>query len=260
MKVMVIVPTYNERDNIDSLLTQLLACDSQLHIVVVDDHSPDGTGDMVDQWASREHRVHAVHRSGKLGLGTAYIAGFNYALAHNAEHILTMDADFSHHPRFVPDMIRAARTADVVIGSRYVHGGGTLNCTFQRKLLSRGANLFAKILLGLQARDCTAGFRCYSSDVLDSIDFEAIRSNGYSYLIDMLYAVQNSGYRVAEIPILFEDRRFGTSKISSAEIGRAVETVLRLFRRRISGLFGNKRAEPTAMRKPTSVHTSSNIE
>jgi dolichol-phosphate mannosyltransferase len=234
MKVMVIVPTYNERDNIDTLLAQLLECDDQLHIVVVDDHSPDGTGEVVDQWASREQRVHAIHRSAKLGLGTAYIAGFTYALAHDAEYILTMDADFSHHPRFVPGMIRTAQHVDLVIGSRYVRGGGTLNCSFRRKLLSRGANLFAKLLLGLHAHDCTAGFRCYSSDVLRSIDFDTIRSNGYSYLIDMLYAVQASGYRIAEIPILFEDRRFGTSKISSVEIGRAVETVFRLFRKRIA--------------------------
>lgn len=260
MQAMVIVPTYNERDNIDSLLTQLLTCDYNLHIVVVDDNSPDGTGELVDKRVEQERRVHVIHRSGKLGLGTAYIAGFIYALAHNADHILTMDADFSHHPRFVPDMLRTAHKADVVIGSRYIHGGGTLNCTFQRKLLSRGANFFAKMLLGLQARDCTAGFRCYSSDVLQSINFEAIRSNGYSYLVEMLYAVQISGYRIAEIPITFEDRRFGTSKISSNEVGRAVETVLRLLRLRMTKLFAPKHTKPAALHESTSVRSGTNVE
>lgn len=237
MHAMVIVPTYNERDNIDSLLTELLKCHSGLEVVVVDDNSPDGTGDAVDEWSLREPRIHAIHRAGKLGLGTAYIAGFNYALDRDADFVLTMDADFSHHPRYIPIMLRRAEQADLVIGSRYVPGGGTLNCSLQRRLLSRGANAFAKLLLGLRGKDCTAGFRCYRSEVLRSISYESIRSNGYSYLVEMLYAVQSHRYSVAEIPILFEDRRFGTSKISSDELTKAIWTVLRLFRQRLRGGF-----------------------
>jgi dolichol-phosphate mannosyltransferase len=237
MSAMVIVPTYNERDNIEQLLSELLASDHELQIVVVDDNSPDGTGDIVDAWAATEQRIHGIHRASKLGLGTAYIAGFTYALSQGADCVLSMDADFSHHPRFVPDMLRKSQDVDVVIGSRYVHGGGTLNCTFLRKLLSRSANIVAKVLLGLRARDCTAGFRCYRASVLEIIDYKTIRSNGYSYLIEMLYAVQNNGYTIAEIPILFEDRRFGTSKISPNEISRAIYTVMRLSRRRVGAIL-----------------------
>jgi dolichol-phosphate mannosyltransferase len=229
MKAMVIIPTYNERDNIESLLTGLLAVDDNIQVVVVDDNSPDGTGSIVDNWSSHNRRVHCVHRPGKLGLGTAYIAGFTYALVNESEYILTMDADFSHHPRFVPDILQQAQTADLVIGSRYILGGKTLNCTFRRKLLSWSANFVARLLLGLSAKDCTAGFRCYRSSVLHSIDFQSIQSNGYSYLIDMLYLVQSHRFSTKEVAIVFEDRRFGKSKISSSEIQKAIYTVLRLF-------------------------------
>jgi len=258
MNTMAIVPTYNERDNIERLLEELLACQQDLQVVVVDDNSPDGTGAVVDAWVAQNQRVHVVHRAGKLGLGTAYIAGFKYALAHHAERIITMDADFSHNPRFIPRMLQASTEADVVIGSRYISGGGTLNCSYRRRLLSRGANLFAKTLLSLQARDCTAGFRCYRSDVLHAIKFESIYANGYSYLIEMLAAVQSKGYLVAEIPILFEDRRFGTSKISSDEIWRAIGTVLRLFTRNIHRLTvqfpGMLHEDAEAAPAPTSTH------
>lgn len=233
MHPMVVVPTYNERENIDALLETLLRCHDDLEIIVVDDHSPDGTGEMVDRWVSTESRVHVVHRSGKLGLGTAYIAGFEYALAHDADYILTMDADFSHHPRFIPALLAAIQDADLVIGSRYVRGGGTSNCPVRRKLLSRGANALAKTLLGLHAKDCTAGFRCYRAEVLHTIPFKSIRSNGYSYLIDMLFAVQRRHFVVTEIPIIFEDRQYGVSKISSNEINRAIQTVLRLSKERL---------------------------
>jgi dolichol-phosphate mannosyltransferase len=245
MRAMVIVPTYNERDNIELLLRGLLDCDPLIHIIVVDDNSPDGTGDVVDAWAAREPRVHAIHRAGKSGLGTAYIAGFTYALAQNADVVMTMDADFSHHPRYVPQLLAAIHHADLAIGSRYVRGGGTLNCPLRRKLLSRGANVVAKSLLGLHAKDCTAGFRCYRADVLRDVQYETIRSNGYSYLVEMLYAVQSRGYSVTEIPILFEDRRYGTSKISSNEINRAVHTVMRLFRNRLLHPFTHSVPSPT---------------
>ena len=233
MKPVVIVPTYNERDNIDILLDELLDLPVNLSVINVDDNSPDGTGQSSDAWAARyPERVTVVHRSGKLGLGTAYIAGFKRALDSGFDRIMTMDADFSHHPRYIPSMLDLSRECDLVIGSRYVPGGGTLNCTAKRKALSRGANLFAKVLLGLTAQDCTAGFRCYRQEVLQSIDVDGILSNGYSFLIEMIFYVQRRGYTIGEVPIIFEDRRRGTSKISQNEVYRALQTVQRLSVRR----------------------------
>ncbi len=224
----VVVPTYNEAENIESLVTQILGLGLDLQVLVVDDNSPDGTGRLADQMAGTDEHVHVIHRSGKLGLGTAYIAGFKYALAQGAPFIMTMDADFSHHPSYIPAMVNKSATRDVVIGSRYVKGGGTRNCTLPRKALSRGANLFAKVMLGLQARDCTAGFRCYRRHVLESIELDTIFSSGYSFLIEMLYRCQQHGFSVGEVPIVFENRQRGASKISRTEIIKAMYTVLRL--------------------------------
>lgn len=233
---MVVVPTYNELENIQRLVPQLLDLDidagNSLQVCVVDDASPDGTGALADQLASQNPRAHVVHRSGKLGLGTAYIAGMRYALAHGADAVLTMDADFSHHPRYIPSMIRALPHTDLVIGSRYVPGGA-VRYPFARRMLSRGANAFARITLGLKAHDCTAGFRLYHRRVLESIELEHIFSNGYSFLVEMLFAVQRRGWRVAEVPIIFEDRQFGQSKISKDEIYKAVYTCIRLLARRV---------------------------
>jgi dolichol-phosphate mannosyltransferase len=232
MKSVMIVPTYNERDNVELLLSELLALPVELSVIVVDDGSPDGTGQIADEWAAKDHRIQVIHRASKLGLGTAYRAGFRQALAAGFDRIMTMDADFSHHPRYIPAMIDLSRECDMVIGSRYVKGGGTLHCSWQRRLLSRGANTFAKLMLGLHAHDCTAGFRCYHHEVLESIDLDSIFSNGYSFLIEMIYYVQRHGYQIGEVPIVFEDRRRGTSKISKAEVFRALQTVIRLeFRR-----------------------------
>ena len=237
MKPVVIVPTYNERDNIDILLNDLLALPIGLNVIVVDDGSPDGTGQAADEWAARDGRVRVIHRPGKMGLGTAYRSGFKFALEAGFDRIMTMDADFSHHPRYVPAMLELSRERDLVIGSRYVKGGGTLHCTWKRRMLSRGANAFARFMLGLHARDCTAGFRCYRREVLESIELNSIFSNGYSFLIEMIYYVQRRGWQVGEVPIVFEDRRRGTSKISKAEVYRALQTVLRLELRRIRGRF-----------------------
>ncbi len=227
-----IVPTYNEIDNLEPLVTQILALGEDLGVLIVDDNSPDGTGALADKLAAGMPGVWVIHRPGKLGLGTAYRAGFRWAMEQGAQFILTMDADFSHNPRYIPAMLARGRGGcDLVIGSRYVLGGGTEGCTAWRIALSRGANLFAKALLGLQATDCTAGFRCYRRQVLECIDLNAILSEGYSFLIEMLYRVQRAGFRVGEVPILFVNRRQGTSKISRTEIVRAVGTVLRLARR-----------------------------
>jgi dolichol-phosphate mannosyltransferase len=234
MQPVVIVPTYNERDNIDILLDDLLSLPVKLSVINVDDNSPDGTGEAAAAWAARyPDRVQVVHRAGKLGLGTAYIAGFKRAIEASFDRIMTMDADFSHHPRYLPSMLDLSRERDLVIGSRYVPGGGTLNCTARRRALSQGANAFAKVMLGLRAKDCTAGFRCYRREVLQAIDLDGIRSNGYSFLIEMIFYVQRRGFSIGEVPIIFEDRRRGMSKISRNEVLRALQTVERLSVRRV---------------------------
>jgi len=233
----VIVPTYNEADNLDDLISQLLALPVNLGVVVVDDNSPDGTGQMADQWAEREAgRVFVRHRPGKMGLGTAYIAGFTYALHElKVNRILTMDADFSHHPRYIPDMIALSQHKHIVIGSRYVPGGGSLNCTWKRVWLSKIANFVARTLLGLQAKDATAGFRLYRREVLASIPLNLIFSSGYSFLVEMLFMCQRRGWQIGEVPIVFEDRRRGQTKISRQEVFKAQYTVFRLFLRRLRG-------------------------
>jgi dolichol-phosphate mannosyltransferase len=224
----IIIPTYNEAENIALLVTGILGLAIGSRIIIVDDNSPDGTGDLADELSAECPSIQVIHRSGKLGLGTAHIAGMQAALASGADRILTMDADFSHHPRYVPDLLRSLDQFDVVIGSRYVPGGGTLFCTAPRKALSRGANLFARTVLSLQAGDATAGFRGYRREVLESIALDTIVSNGYSFLIEMLYRCQGKGWRIGEVPIVFENRQRGASKISKTEIFRAMQTVLRL--------------------------------
>ena len=233
----VIVPTYNEADNIDDLVGQLLALPVNIGVIIVDDNSPDGTGIRADVWSTNHpDRVHVLHRPGKLGLGTAYIAGFKTGLGElQATRLMTMDADFSHNPSYIPAMITMSQKKDVVIGSRYVPGGGSLNCTWKRVTLSRAANAVTRTLLGLNARDTTAGFRLYHRRVLESIPLDEIFSSGYSFLVEMLYMCQRRGWQIGEIPIIFEDRRKGTTKISRQEVIKAQYTVFRLFLRRLRG-------------------------
>jgi len=228
VRAAVVIPTYNEAENIEALVTRLLGLPMDLSVVIVDDNSPDGTGDLADHLAAEQRRVQVIHRPGKLGLGTAYIAGFKKALSMGMDLILTMDADFSHNPGYVPALVEGTVTYDLVIGSRYVPGGGTLHCTLARRVLSQGANLFAKTVLGLHAHDCTAGFRCYRRRVLESIDLDTIFSSGYSFLIEMLYRCQRRGFHIGEVPIIFENRQRGASKISRIEIIKAIYTVMRL--------------------------------
>lgn len=237
MKINVIVPTYNEKENLERLVTQLLALPVPVEVIVVDDHSPDGTGVIADRLADENPgRVHVVHRAGKLGLGTAYIAGFHQAIALHSDLIVTMDADFSHPPSAIPAMVnKMGEGYDLVIGSRYVPGGKAVECTLPRKILSWGANAFARFMLGLKAHDATAGFRCYRREVLESIDLDQVFSNGYSFLMEMLYKVQRKGWKVGEVPIVFLNRQHGTSKISRNEIYKALYTVLRLAKKRFLG-------------------------
>ena len=243
----VIVPTYNEADNIDPLLTQLLDLPVDLGVIVVDDNSPDGTGDLADKWVEKHpDRVHVVHREGKLGLGTAYIAGFYKGFELNAQRLMTMDADFSHNPRYIPAMVELSKEKHVVIGSRYAPGGGAKNCTWKRIMMSKIANMVARMGLGLKAKDATAGFRLYRREVLESIPLNEIFSSGYSFLVEMLFMCQRRGWQIGEVPIVFEDRRMGTTKISRNEVVKAQYTVFRLFLRRL------RRKEPRRPEIPVS--------
>jgi dolichol-phosphate mannosyltransferase len=194
--VRVIVPTYNEKENLELLVNRLLALPLNLGVIVVDDNSPDGTGEIADRLAADHNgRVQVVHRAGKLGLGTAYVAGFRQAISDGSGFIITMDADFSHPPERIPEMVKHAQNGyDLVIGSRYVPGGRAVECSLPRKMLSWGANVFfARTLLNLKARDATAGFRCYRLQVLESLALDQILSDGYSFLIELLYRVQRGG-------------------------------------------------------------------
>lgn len=250
LRAMLVLPTYNERENLPALIAAIQALPSPIRVIVVDDHSPDGTGALADELAARaqtnggapDRAVEVIHRAGKLGLGTAYAAGFQRALVQGADLILTMDADFSHHPKYLPAMLQASHQHDLVIGSRYVPGGGVRDWGPQRKLLSWGANAIAHLVLGLHARDCTAGFRCYRRKVLETVDPASIRANGYSYLIEMLYRCERHGFQVGEVPIIFADRQLGRSKISQSEIVKAGVTVLRLAIQRLTGASPRIRA------------------
>jgi dolichol-phosphate mannosyltransferase len=232
VRAIVVIPTYNEIQNIDALLEALLALPVRVDVMVVDDGSPDGTGARVDEWAGRDSRVKAIHRPRKLGLGTAYIAGFTRALAEGYEAMIEMDADFSHRPNYVPELLAKAADFDLVIGSRYIENGGTSGWGLHRRILSEGANIFARGMLGLEVRDCTAGFRCYTADGLRKIDLDRVLAEGYSFQVEMLFRILKAGGRVAEVPIIFEERRHGRSKISRTEVFRAIGTVLRLSRER----------------------------
>ena len=224
----VIVPTYNEAESIGQLLEQILG-HPRFRVIVVDDGSPDGTGAIVSAIARDEPRVGLLARPGKLGLGSAYVAGFRRALAEGAGFIFEMDADFSHDPRYLPDLLGAAeRGYDLVIGSRYVPGGGTTDWGLGRRLISRGGNIYAGLILGLPLADSTGGFRCYRRSVLAALDLGAVRSNGYAFQIEMAYRVRRAGFRIGEVPIIFPDRRVGRSKMSRRIVVEALINVWKL--------------------------------
>ncbi len=228
-KAVVIVPTYNESDNLARLVDRVLAQDPRLDILVVDDGSPDGTGAIADRIAAENPRVNAIHRSRKLGLGTAYIAGFRWALERDYDYIFEMDADFSHDPRKLPEMLEAIKDADVIIGSRYQHGQvNVVNWPMSRLFLSYGANIYARAITGLPVFDATAGFKCFRRKVLETIDLAAIKSNGYSFQIEMNVRAWKRGFRIKEIPIVFVDRTSGQSKMSKQIFREAVWMVWRL--------------------------------
>jgi dolichol-phosphate mannosyltransferase len=226
---LVIVPTYNERDNIIRLIDAALAQDPRIEVLVVDDGSPDGTGALVDERVAADARVHVIHRERKMGLGTAYLAGFRWALEHDYELVFEMDADFSHDPSHLPQFIESARDADVVLGSRYRDGKVTVvNWPMSRLLLSYGANIYARIVTGLPLFDATGGFKCFHRKVLQAIDLNDVRSNGYAFQIELSFRAWRKGFRITEIPIVFVDRTEGESKMSGRIVREAIWMVWRL--------------------------------
>ena len=228
-RALVIVPTYNERENVERLVATVLAQDPRLDILVVDDGSPDGTGDIADNIAMREPRVNVLHRASKLGLGTAYLAGFEWALERDYEYIFEMDADFSHDPAHLPQFLAAIEHADVVLGSRYRNNRVTVvNWPVTRLLLSFFANIYARVITGHQLYDATGGFKCFRRRVLESIDLGAVRSNGYAFQIEMSFRAWKKGFRLVEIPIVFVDRTEGQSKMSKRIVREAIWMVWRL--------------------------------
>jgi dolichol-phosphate mannosyltransferase len=228
LHTLVIIPTYEEADNIVPLVEQILAVDGALQVLVVDDASPDGTGALVESMAKRSPRVHVVRRSGKLGLGTALITGLRFGLDRGARWLITMDGDFSHDPRYLGALLAGMERFDLMIGSRYVPGGGTRDWPWSRRMLSLGANVVARAILSLPARDSTGGLRCYSRRCFEDFDPAAIRADGYSFQEEMLFHLHRRGARIGEIPIIFTDRRAGRSKISRREVWRAAATLVRL--------------------------------
>ena len=239
-KTLITVATYNEIENLPKLVDEILAIVPEVDILVIDDNSPDGTGRWCDERGAAEPRLSCLHREGKLGLGTATVAGMKWAVEHGYKQMLNMDADFSHHPRYLPEIIAAMDPedgpgVDVMIGSRYVPGGGVEGWPLQRRAMSAGVNFYARTLLGLKCKDCSGAFRCYRTSLLEKIDFEAVRSRGYSFQEEILWHLRRAGGRFGETPIIFADRRFGESKINSKEAVAALWIILALGFKNVFG-------------------------
>jgi dolichol-phosphate mannosyltransferase len=228
-RALVIVPTYNERENIRPLIDSVLSKDARIDMLIVDDGSPDGTGAIVDEISAANSRVFALHRPSKLGLGTAYLEGFRWALERSYDYVFEMDADFSHNPDHLPEFLRRIADVDLVLGSRYRNGRVTVvNWPMSRLLLSYAANIYARSITGLQLFDSTGGFKCFRRKVLETIDLSAVKSNGYAFQIEMSFRAWKKGFRIAEIPIVFVDRTEGESKMSKRIVREAVWMVWRL--------------------------------
>ena len=242
MKAIVVIPTYNERDNIEQLTHEVLSQGEQFEVLIVDDNSPDGTGAIADRMAGKQPRVHVLHRTGKLGLGSAYREGFRYALGKGADYIIEMDADFSHDPAMLPRFLEQMSRYDLVIGSRYLNGVSVVNWPLRRLMLSYFASMYTRTITGLRLSDCTSGFKCFCRQVLETIDLETITSDGYSFQIEMNFRCQEEGFRLGEIPIIFIDRHSGTSKMSRRIVREAVVMVWKLKFRSVTGkIFRRKR-------------------
>ncbi|MDP2363407.1 MAG: polyprenol monophosphomannose synthase, partial [Ignavibacteria bacterium] len=234
-KSLVIVPTYNELENIPKLIPIVLSQDESIHLLIVDDGSPDGTGKFVEDEMNKNDRIHLLKREKKMGLGTAYIAGFNYALKNNYDFIFEMDADFSHDPKELKNFLISIKENDLVLGSRYINGVRVLNWPMARLLLSFFASIYTRIITGMPIKDATGGFKCFRRKVLEAIDLDKIKSNGYSFQIEMTFKAYAKGFKIKEIPIVFTDRVKGKSKMSKKIVREAVTMVWKL---RLQHMFG----------------------
>ncbi len=229
MEALVVVPTYNEKENIGNIIDAVLRLGEGIDLLIVDDNSPDGTGEIVEKLSKDVPRVHAIHRKGKMGLGSAYIAGFKWALANtDTKYVFEMDADFSHDPKAIPEFLKAIRDNDLVIGSRYLNGITVVNWPLRRLILSTGANIYTRKVTGLPLKDSTGGFKCFRREVLEALPLDTIRSDGYSFQIEMNFFCWKKGFRIREIPIIFTDRRVGISKMSRKIVWEAAFMVWRL--------------------------------
>jgi dolichol-phosphate mannosyltransferase len=255
MKKLIIIPTYNELENLPLLLRQIFSYAPVTDVLIVDDNSPDGTGELAEEIRRQNPQVHVLHRAGKLGLGTAYIAGFKYAIQHGYDAVFEMDADFSHDPCYLPNFLKAIEHADLVIGSRYIPGGSTPNWSMIRRLISGSGNIFARFLLGIPVHDCTGGFRCYSRQVLQSVDLDAIQSQGYAFQVELTHRVLKQGFKIVETPIKFMDRRLGKSKMSRKIVIEAFTYVLRT--RFSKQAFATNASIPSAFSATTDFHPHS---
>jgi dolichol-phosphate mannosyltransferase len=214
MKSIIIIPTYNEKENIERLIKEIRKLNKDFHVLIIDDNSPDSTGRIADGLAGKHSEVSVIHRPAKLGLGTAYITGFKYALENNYDLVFTMDADFSHQPKYLIDLLEKAKEYDLVIGSRYIEDGGIQNWPFHRLILSRGANIYVRMVTGFPVSDSTGGFNCYRREILEKIDLDTIISDGYAFQIEMKYRLWKKGFSIKEVPITFIDRTRGTSNFA----------------------------------------------
>lgn len=228
MKAVVVIPTYNERDNIERLVAEVLSKDAAFSVLIVDDNSPDGTGDLADELSTGNDRVNVLHRNGKLGLGSAYREGFRVALDMGADYIIEMDADFSHDPDILLHFLAKMKECDLVIGSRYLNGVSVVNWPLRRLMLSYFASVYTRVITGLRISDCTSGFKCFKRKVLEAIDLGTIKSDGYSFQIEMNFRCVEKGFTVGEVPIIFIDRHAGTSKMSKKIVREAVLMVWKL--------------------------------
>jgi dolichol-phosphate mannosyltransferase len=228
VKALVIIPTYNERENIEELARQVFAQNLPVEILIVDDNSPDGTGALADELAARDPRVHVMHRAGKMGLGSAYCAGFRWALDRDYDAVFEMDADFSHNPESLGVFLSDLEGADLVLGSRYLHGVTVVNWPLSRLILSYAANVYSRVITGMPYKDLTGGYKCFRREVLEAVDLSRVKSDGYAFQIEMTFKIWRKGFRIREIPILFVDRRAGVSKMSKHIVREAAWMVWRL--------------------------------
>jgi dolichol-phosphate mannosyltransferase len=224
-RILVSLATYNERDNLSPLIGEIHSYVPAAEVLVIDDSSPDGTGEVADRLAGADPRIHVLHRQGKLGLGTAILAGMRFAMDHDYSSFVNMDADFSHHPRYLPALLAGVKRYDVMIGSRYIRGGGTLNWPLSRKALSVGVNALVRLLMRLPAHDCSGGYRCYRVAQLRRTELQNLLSRGYSFQQEVLYRCRKAGARIGETPIIFENRRAGASKVNPKEILRSLAVI-----------------------------------